>query len=55
MLAPAFNPAESGAAPLVPDVLLLGMRVVLAPPSDAKGWRSVRISGAGQKQISPFK
>src|SRR5882724_11092448 len=37
MLAAAFNPARSGKAPLVPDVLVLGMRVVFAPPSGAKG------------------
>jgi hypothetical protein len=36
MLAAPFNPAESGAVPLVPDVLVLGMLVVLAPSSGAK-------------------
>src|ERR1700730_1769784 len=36
MLATPFKPGESGAVPLVPDVLVLGMLVVLAPPLGAK-------------------
>ena len=35
-LAAPFNPADSGVVPLVPDVLVLGMLLVLAPPSGAK-------------------
>src|ERR1700704_5380242 len=44
MLTAPFNPAESGAVPRVPDVLFLGMLVVLAPPSGAKAHRSVRVN-----------
>jgi hypothetical protein len=54
-LATAFSPAESGVVPLVPDVLVLGMLVVLAPPSGAKAAAVYASNRAGQKETGPFK
>jgi hypothetical protein len=54
MLATPVNPAESGAVPRVPDVLVLGMLVVLAPPLGAKAGRSVRVKPGWTKADQPL-
>src|SRR5882672_6916185 len=54
-LTAVLNPAVSGAGPLVPDGLVLGMLVVLAPPLGAKAARSVRVNpGLDKRGAAPL-
>src|ERR1700716_2462980 len=54
-LSAPFHPAPSGVVPLVPDVLVLGMLVVLAPCVRCKGCRSVRVKrGLDKRRPAPL-
>jgi hypothetical protein len=54
MLTAAFNPAESGVVPRGPDVLVLGMLVVLAPPLGAKAAAVYASTGGWTKADRPL-
>jgi hypothetical protein len=52
--AAAFDPADSGAGPLVPDVLVFGMLVVLVPPLGAKAAAVYAPTGGWTKGEQPL-